>query len=276
MPRTTDNAERHERAARGVVLVEDDDELRETYADYLKAKGFSVAQAANGLEALLQIKRVRPTTVVLDLFMPRLGGLEALKWIRAFDPAIRVVVVTGTEEPALPQQALALGASAILKKPVALEMLLSALTEASSGSATCDSPTTESVDRSSAVVGVGRVLVVDDEAEVRALLEDVLAPQGYRVHSVADGAEALRHIIKEAPDVMLLDIDMPRLGGVEALTAIRGLAPDVKVIMISGKASLATAKLTLAYGAFDYIKKPFDLDHLREVVAAGLLWNRVD
>ena len=119
----------------------------------------------------------------------------------------------------------------------------------------------------------GRVLVVDDEAEVRALLEDFLAPKGYRVRSVADGAAALREVIKEAPDLVLLDIDMPRLDGIEALRAIRAVAREVRIVMISGKASLDTAKQALVYGAFDYIAKPFDLDHVSEVVAAAVLWE---
>jgi DNA-binding response OmpR family regulator len=118
-----------------------------------------------------------------------------------------------------------------------------------------------------------RVLVVDDEAEVCALLEEFLAPKGYRIRSVADGAAALREVMKEAPDLVLLDIDMPRLDGIEALRAIRGVAREVKIVMISGKASLDTAKRTLAYGAFDYIAKPFDLDHVSEVVAAAVLWE---
>lgn len=247
-----------------VVVVEDDPDLREVYAVYLESEGFSVARAANGLEALLQIKRARPTSVVLDLLMPRLGGLEALRRIKAFDPSIQVVVVTGSEDSALIRQAQALGASAILQKPVAPETLRSALT-AAAPSAPAERPRTPAP--------AGRVLVVDDEADVRALLEDFLAPKGYRTRSVADGTAALREVMHEAPDLVLLDIDMPGLGGIEALRAIRGIAREVKVIMISGKASLDTAKLALAYGAFDYIAKPFDLDHLSEVIAAAFLWD---
>jgi DNA-binding response OmpR family regulator len=105
------------------------------------------------------------------------------------------------------------------------------------------------------------------------LLEDFLAPKGYRVRSVADGAAALREVLKEAPDLVLLDIDMPQLDGLEALRAIRGVTREVRIVMISGKASLDMAKRALVYGAFDYIAKPFDLDHLSEVVAAAVLWE---
>jgi len=115
--------------------------------------------------------------------------------------------------------------------------------------------------------------VVDDEAEICSLLEEFLGLSGYRTSSVGDAATALRRIIEDPPDLVLLDVDMPRLGGIEALTAIRGLAVDTKVVMISGKASVETAKVALAYGAFDYVGKPFDLSHLGEVVAAALLWK---
>ena len=274
MSRTTKDADARDRPRGVVVVVEDDPDLREICAEYLEGKGFSVARAANGLEALLKIKRARPTSVVLDLLMPRLGGLEALRRIKAFDPSIRVVVVTRAQDPAVTRQALAMGASAVLQKPMAPETLLSALTGASpTGAPVSDSPKTVPTAPPTATAHAGRVLVVDDEAEVRALLEDFLAPKGYRVRSVVDGTAALREVMKEAPDLVLLDIDMPGLGGIEALRAIRGIAREVKVVMISGKASLDTAKLALAYGAFDYIAKPFDLDHLSEVIAAALLWE---
>lgn len=254
------------------MVVEDDPDCLEVYTACLEGAGFSVAQATNGLEALLQIKRVRPASVVLDLLMPRLGGLEALKRIKAFDPAIVVVVVTGAADPELPRQALALGAKTVLVKPVEPEMLLAALTGvAPARPAVSDTPKT--LPSRDTIRSTPRILVVDDEPEVRSLLEDFLSLEGYQTRSAADGATALRQVIQEAPDLVLLDVDMPRLGGIEALTAIRGIAGDVKVVMISGKASLETAKLALAYGAFDYVAKPFDLGHLAEVIAAALLWK---
>ena len=242
-----------DRAPRVVVVVEDDTDLRELYAACLEGNGWSVARAANGLDALVQIKRVRPASVVLDLLMPRLGGLEALKRIKAFDPAIRVVVVTGAEDLALTRQALALGARTVLKKPVDPETLLSALTEASP-SAAPDSDSPRTVPTGPPAAHAGRVLVVDDEAEVCALLQDFLVTKGYRVRSAADGAAALREVIEEAPDLVLLDVDMPRLGGVEALTAIRAIARQVRVIMISGKASL-DARTRIVLGILEHASR---------------------
>lgn len=119
----------------------------------------------------------------------------------------------------------------------------------------------------------GRILIVDDEAEIRELLGELLGKTGYQIRSVADGESALRAVRDEAPDVVLLDIVMPGLSGIEALTAIRAIAPDVKVIMISGKADVETAKRSLAYGAFDYVTKPIDPAYLTLSVAAALAWK---
>src|SRR5439155_3102196 len=83
----------------------------------------------------------------------------------------------------------------------------------------------------------GRVLVVDDNPEVRAMLEDVLTSLGYTTRSAADGATAVRAVLTEAPDVVLLDVYMPGLSGVGALPTIVALAPNAKVIMISGAAN---------------------------------------
>jgi CheY-like chemotaxis protein len=115
---------------RVVVVVDDTLGLREVYAGYLEQEGFTVGLAANGVEAMLQVKRLRPSIVVLDLLMPRLDGLSTLEEIKAFDSSIRVVVVTGAKDAALREQAIALGANAFLKKPVKPEALISAITNA--------------------------------------------------------------------------------------------------------------------------------------------------
>jgi CheY-like chemotaxis protein len=110
-----------------VVVVENHAVLREVFAECLESHGFTVARAANGVEAMFQVRRLRPSTVVLDLLMPRQDGLETLREIRAFDASIRVVVVTGVSDAALITQAQALGANALLKKPVDPEALIAAV-----------------------------------------------------------------------------------------------------------------------------------------------------
>src|SRR5438094_4035679 len=113
--------------SRPVLVVDDDPEARQVLSDFLRLRGLAVLEAQNGLEALLSVKQHRPGVVVLDLNMPRLGGLEALKRIRPFDPTIRVAVVTEDPDAAIHQQARALGATVVLIKPVDLAQLETAL-----------------------------------------------------------------------------------------------------------------------------------------------------
>jgi DNA-binding response OmpR family regulator len=212
--------------------------------------------------------------VVLDLLMPRLGGLDALKRIHAFDPRILVVAVTGQPDPELRSRALAVGATALLTKPVGL-VELAAILEGPTRPVVDERSERASVQAAPAAPVAGRVLVVDDDPEIHALLEEFLARHGYATRSVLDGAAAVRAVLDDAPDVVLLDITMPRLGGLEALAALRAIAPAVQVIMLSGQTDVELAKRTLSFGAFDYVTKPVDFAHLAESVGAAITMTRV-
>jgi len=98
-----------------------------------------------------------------------------------------------------------------------------------------------------------------------------LTLKGYSARSVPDAATAVREIAAAPPDVVLLDISMPGLSGIDPLPAIRALAPRAVVIMISVTEDAATAKGALAHGAFDYVVKPIDLQYLSRSIEAALL-----
>src|SRR5262245_50709022 len=113
--------------AKKVLIVDDDAEMRSLLWELFLAYGLEVVEAANGLEALLVVKRWRPDIVVLDIRMPRVDGLDALKRMMAFDPGLHVVVITGSVDVHVRRQALTLGAAAALTKPLDLPSLLAAL-----------------------------------------------------------------------------------------------------------------------------------------------------
>lgn len=255
-----------------VLIVDDDRDVREVLVETFRLAGFEVLAAANGLEALLSVKRERPDAVVLDLMMPRLGGVEALKRIRSYNPGIRVLVVTGNIDPELQRQATAAGAAAVFTKPVSAATLVSALAGAPSPppAPVAATPAPE------AGTATGRVLVVDDNAEVRTMLEDALTALGYQARTVSDGAAAVRAVIDESPDVVLLDVYMPGLSGVGALPTIVALAPHAKVIMISGAANEDVLKRSLAFGAHDYVTKPFEISSLSRALETALAMRRLE
>ena len=85
------------------------------------------------------------------------------------------------------------------------------------------------------------VLIVDDERAIQSSLRGVLEDEGYRVTAVGSGADAIARVAEEAPDVVFLDIWMPGMDGLEALTELKRIRPDATVVMISGHATIETA-----------------------------------
>jgi UDP-3-O-acyl N-acetylglucosamine deacetylase len=114
------------------------------------------------------------------------------------------------------------------------------------------------------------VLIVDDEPQIRTSLRGILSEEGLRVLEAADGRRALEIIQREAPEVVLLDIWMPDVDGMELLEALHGTMPPPHVIMISGHGNIETAVRATKLGAFDFIEKPFSLDALLSVVNRAL------
>jgi CheY-like chemotaxis protein len=265
---------------RSVLIVDDEAEVRAVFSEFLRERGLDVIEAANGLEALLLVKRARPSTVVLDVTMPRLGGLDALKRIRAFDPSITVVILTGVVDDALRRRALALGARRVFTKPVALADLWRAL----EGGATTPSAPTEHQEPSPwhppnsgpAAMPTARVLVIDDDAAIREALGEFLSTPGYATRLAADGVGGMAAVMEDTPDVVLLDVEMPGLNGVAALNAIRAMAPDLKIIMVSGTADTDLSKRALAAGAFDYVTKPIDFAYLTQSLETAVMIRRVE
>ncbi|RJP20590.1 MAG: UDP-3-O-[3-hydroxymyristoyl] N-acetylglucosamine deacetylase [Deltaproteobacteria bacterium] len=108
----------------------------------------------------------------------------------------------------------------------------------------------------------GTILVVDDEASIRKSLEGVLGDEGYSCALAVDGEDALSKLASVRPELVLLDIWMPGMDGIETLRRIKEVRPDIPVIMISGHATISTAIKATKMGAADFIEKPLELDLL--------------
>jgi DNA-binding NtrC family response regulator len=115
-----------------------------------------------------------------------------------------------------------------------------------------------------------KILVVDDEHLIRWSLEQNLKKQGYEVFTASNGEEALKLAQEEQPDLILLDIQMPGLTGLEVLEKVKETDEDIAVIMITAQGGLETAVTAMRMGAYDYINKPFNLDELAIVIRKAL------
>ncbi|WEK34390.1 MAG: sigma-54 dependent transcriptional regulator [Candidatus Pseudobacter hemicellulosilyticus] len=106
------------------------------------------------------------------------------------------------------------------------------------------------------------ILIIDDEKAIRKTLSEILSYEGYKIEEAGDGEEGLKKFKERAFDVVLCDIKMPKLDGIEFLDKAREANPDVPVIMISGHGTIETAVEAVKKGAYDYISKPPDLNRL--------------
>ncbi|HEX3928724.1 MAG TPA: sigma-54 dependent transcriptional regulator [Gemmatimonadales bacterium] len=121
----------------------------------------------------------------------------------------------------------------------------------------------------------GRILVVDDERSIRDVLTQVLGYEGYDVATAASGGEALSGYRAHPADLVLLDVKMQGIDGLDTLQQLRQQDPDARVVMISGHATVATAVQAVKHGAFDFLEKPLDSDRLLVTVERALEHRRL-
>ena len=109
---------------------------------------------------------------------------------------------------------------------------------------------------------MAKILIVDDDRGIRKALRDILELEKYEIEEAVDGVECIVKIKQNSYDVIIMDVKMPRMDGMEAIEKIQDIAPDIPVVMISGHGNIDTAVESVKKGAFDFIQKPPDLNRL--------------
>jgi UDP-3-O-[3-hydroxymyristoyl] N-acetylglucosamine deacetylase len=120
------------------------------------------------------------------------------------------------------------------------------------------------------IVCMHKVLIIDDEKDILDSLSSILSDEGFSVYTATDGKEGLTIFDREEPGIVLLDVWMPEMDGLEVLKQIRSKNSEAVVIVISGHGTISTAVEAVKVGAYDFLEKPLSIDKVLEVISRGL------
>ena len=115
-----------------------------------------------------------------------------------------------------------------------------------------------------------RIIVIDDDPVMRLSCFKILDKEGYLVETYEDGEQGLNAIQAQKPDLLVVDLKMPKIGGMEVIARVHEIDPEICIVVITGYATIGTAVDAMKAGAYDFLPKPFTPDELRLIVSRGI------
>jgi len=247
-----------------VLVVDDEEEICKRLQRELRKEGYEVDYTTSSVGVPGKLKEAKKSgkayeLLLLDLRMPEVGGFEILKEIRDARLDLDVIIITGYGDEDKAVEAIRLGAIDYLRKPISLEELHTALFRVRKKRAGKEKKTLKH-----------RILVVDDEKELCARIKRELDKEGYETSVAYDGIEGLEYFKNNRVDMVIADIKMPGMNGLEMLEKCRAINPDFVPIIITGFGDQEKAITALRLGVFEYLRKPISLEELISLVDRGI------
>ncbi|OGR84926.1 MAG: hypothetical protein A2901_01525 [Elusimicrobia bacterium RIFCSPLOWO2_01_FULL_54_10] len=233
-----------------ILVVDDQASMRLTLKGILAKRGYEVYVAEDGLKALEEIKKRDYGLVIMDIKMPGLNGVDAYIKIKEINPKVPVIMMTAFALEDEIRRAIHEGAYAVLYKPFDMERILEVIGEC--------------------IENKTLILLVDDSVEDRASYKVILERKGYKVMETQSGEECIKSIKERKFQVILLDLQLPGINGLETLKQIKTVRPDLPVIMVTGHSQTEMMENAMKSGSFAYLSKPVDITKLMEVISQTL------
>ncbi len=223
-----------------VLLVDDDKDMTETLFDILIDSGYRVEIANNGLEAIEKVKTHAFDTVLLDIKMPGVDGVETFKEIKKIRPNAVVMLMTAQSVENLVAEALEEGAYGIMYKPIDTKKLIEFMENTKRGAL---------------------ILFVDVDLSTSQKFINALKERGYRIAKARSGEEAKNIVQKTRVDVVFIEVKMPIMNGLEIFQALRKIRSNVKIVMTTnyreGLEDLIDQ--AISESAYACVYKPFEV-----------------
>lgn len=231
-----------------ILIVDDEKDCCETLKDILETKGYSVDSVHSGKDAILKVKEGDIDIILMDIKMPVMNGVEAFKEIKKINPKVVVIMMTAYSVEDLIKEALAAGAFGVIRKPLDVDKLLEHLELAKNKGMF--------------------VLVTDDDPNTRQVLKDILQTKGYRVSLAENGEDAIRIVEQRPQDILIIDMKLPTLNGLETYLELKKRNPLAVAIIITGfyEETKDLVDLAVFRGAYTCLQKPLDMDKILKVL----------
>jgi DNA-binding NtrC family response regulator len=261
-----------------ILIVDDQLAELEMLKEILDREGYETVAVGGGEEAL-QMANQGFDLLLADIFMPHMMGLELVRAFREVSPDTMPMLITGYATVETAKAAVELGIYDNILKPFDRDELCAAVVKALDRKRHTATPPhqKESVEPSSESESFNkgqkqkqaRILLVDDQPDVLDMMKEILDREGYETVAVGSGEEALQ-LTNQSFDLLLADIVMPHMGGLELIQAFRKVSPDTVPMLTTGHADARTAKEALELGVYDYIVKPCDRAKLCSAMTKAL------
>jgi len=239
-----------------VLIVDDEEKVRQLMIDTLSALGYNTFGAKDGEEALTLLDQQKMDLVIADIKLPRMNGFSLLESIKAKNPSLPVLLITGYNFNYTMEQALQKGADGFLAKPFRIGKIEEAIQNL------MGHKRPEAEKRSA----LKRILVIDDDEILRNMLIDTLSSLDYLPFAAEDGEKAWQ-ILQEQPfDLIITDIKMPHMDGITLMKRIKEKNLKTPVIMITGYSNAYPEDKALNEGADGYLSKPFRIEKIDELM----------
>ena len=233
-----------------ILIVDDNASLCQTMSFILGRKGYAVATARDGLEALARVKEKPYNIIFMDIKMPLMDGVETYKRIKKVRPKAVVVMMTAYAVEDLIQEALQEGAYDIIYKPLDIEKMLALIERAKNNNRGA------------------LIMVVDDDPGTCIPLKNILSKRGYKACTAYTGEEAIAMARKKDHDIIFIDVKLPTINGLETYLAIREINPEAVVIMMTAyrQEVAELVEEALKNDAYTCLYKPLDMEELLRLV----------
>jgi CheY-like chemotaxis protein len=247
-----------------ILLVDDEQLFREPVAQMLRNNGYNVKEAANGKEAICMFREGCFDLVITDMLMPGMNGTQLIRAVQKVNPSTEAIVLSAYGTESTKNKLDQIGAFGYLDKPIRKEQLFELVDKGikSNRLMRLGCQQTEPEIR----FNRERILIADDDETVLQFISDILCKEGYSVTPVKNGYEAFEKILVNDYDLIILDINMPKMNGIETVKLIREQDQFVYIFLISGEAETEEIKKALNNGADNFIPKPFSKDFLLEKI----------